>query len=74
MRFVRGRMDYRLGVERYPRFQQLYLRQGRALHEYVLHLSEEDVRALAEFLERNALPENATYAYDFFGTTARQGH
>ncbi|MGB1347772.1 MAG: diaminopimelate epimerase [Flavobacteriales bacterium] len=66
VRFVRGRMDYRLGVERYPRFQQLYLRQGRALHEHVLHLSEEDVRALAEFLERNALPENATYAYDFF--------
>ena len=66
VRFVRGRMDYRLGVERYPRFQQLYLRQGRALHEHVLHLSEEDVRTLAEFLERNALPENATYAYDFF--------
>ena len=66
VRFVQGRMDYRLGVERYPRFQQLYLRQGRALHEHVLHLSEEDVRALAEFLERNALPENATYAYDFF--------
>ena len=66
LRFVQGRMDYRLGVERYPRFQQLYLRQGRALHEHVLHLSEEDVRALADFLERNALPENATYAYDFF--------
>ncbi len=66
VRFVQGRMDYRLGVERYPRFQQLYLRQGRALHEHVLHLSEEDVRALATFLERNALPENATYAYDFF--------
>ena len=66
VRFVRGRMDYRLGVERYPRFQQLYLRQGRALHEHVLHLSERDVRALADFLERNALPEHATYAYDFF--------
>ena len=36
------------------------------MHEHVLHLSEEDVRALADFLERNALPENATYAYDFF--------
>ena len=66
VRFVRGRMDYRLGVERYPRFQQLYLRQGRALHEHVLHLSEDDVLALADFLERNALPENATYSYDFF--------
>jgi diaminopimelate epimerase len=66
VRFVRGRMDYRLGVERYPQFQQLYLRQGRALHEHVLHLSEQDVRALADFLERNALPGHATYAYDFF--------
>ena len=66
VRFVRGRMDYRLGVERYGRFQNLYLRQGRALHEQVLNLSPEDVRALAAYLEWNAQPENATYAYDFF--------
>ena len=59
-------MDYRLGVERYGRFQNLYLRQGRALHEQVLNLSPEDVRALAAYLEWNAQPENATYAYDFF--------
>ena len=66
LRFVRGRMDYRLGVERYSRFQNLYLRQGRALHEHVLNLSPEDARALTAYLEHNAEPENATYAYDFF--------
>ena len=66
VRFVRGRMDYRLGVEPYGRFQNTYLRQGRALHEQVLNLAPEDVRALAEYLEWNAQPENATYAYDFF--------
>ena len=66
VRFVRGRMDYRLGVERFGRFQNMYLRQGRALHEQVLNLGPEDVRALADFLEWNAQPENATYAYDFF--------
>ena len=66
VRFVKGRMDYRLGVERYGRFQNLYLRQGRALHEQVLNLAPEDVKAMAEFLEWNAQPENATYAYDFF--------
>lgn len=66
VRFVKGRMDYRLGVERYGRFQNLYLRQGRALHEHVLNLAPEDVKAMAEYLEWNAQPENATYAYDFF--------
>ena len=66
LRFVKGRMDYRLGVERYGRFQNLYLRQGRALKEQVFNLSPEDVRAMAEHLEWNAQPENATYAYDFF--------
>ena len=66
VRFVKGRMDYRLGVERYGRFQNLYLRQGRALHEQVLNLAPEDVKAMAEYLEWNAQPENATYAYDFF--------
>ena len=66
VRFVKGRMDYRLGVERYGRFQNLYLRQGRALHEHVLNLAPEDVKEMAEYLEWNAQPENATYAYDFF--------
>ena len=62
VRFVKGRMDYRLGVERFGRFQNLYLRQGRALHEQVLNLGPEDVKAMAEYLEWNAQPENATYA------------
>ncbi len=66
VRFVRGRMDYRLGVQPFGRFQNLYLRQGRALHEQVLHLAPEDVRALVDYLEWNALPENEVYAYDFF--------
>ena len=66
VRFVRGRMDYQLGVQPFGRFQNLYLRQGRALHEQVLHLAPEDVRALVDYLEWNALPENEVYAYDFF--------
>ena len=66
VRFVRGRMDYRLGVQPFGRFQSLYLRQGRALHEQVLHLAPEDVRAVVDYLEWNALPENEVYAYDFF--------
>ena len=66
VRFVRGRMDYRLGVQPFGRFQNLYLRQGRALHEQVLHLAPEDVRDLVDYLEWNALPENEVYAYDFF--------
>ena len=66
VRFVRGRMDYRLDVQQFGRFQSPYLRQGRALHEQVLNLSQEDVRSLVTYLEWNAQPENQVYAYDFF--------
>ena len=66
VRFVRGRMDYRLGVQPFGRFQNLYLRQGRALHEQVLHLAPEDVRSVVDYLDWNAQPENQVYAYDFF--------
>lgn len=66
VRFVRGRMDYKLSVESYPRFQHLYLRQGRALLERPLLLQPEQVRAVIAYLERNALPEHAVYSYDFF--------
>ena len=65
-RFVKGKMDYRLGVEPYPRFQHMYLRQGRALHEQVLNVSPLDAKSIAKYLAWNAEPENATYAYDFF--------
>ncbi|MDA0729525.1 MAG: diaminopimelate epimerase [Bacteroidetes bacterium] len=66
LRFVRGRMDYKLSVESYPRFQHLYLRQGRALLERPLLLQPEQVLAVIAYLQRNALPEHAVYSYDFF--------
>ena len=65
-RFVKGRLDYKLSVEAYPRFQSVYLRGGRSLLETPLRLTAHEVRQITAFLEVNALPENAIYRYEFF--------
>ena len=64
--FVRGRMDYQLGVQPFSRFKDSYRRQERALFEQVLNLERKDVDAVAAYLKNNVQPENAVYAYDFF--------
>lgn len=65
-RFIQGDMIYRLGTSTYGRFQLSYLREGRALHEQSLRLTPADARTMVSFLEINARPENANYAYSFF--------
>lgn len=65
-RFLRGHLDYRLSRDPFGSFQISYLRSGRGLLEQPLDLAPEDVRAVAEYLEWNLLPENRTYRYQFF--------
>ena len=64
--FVRGRMDYRLGVLPFKLFKATYRKQERALFEQQLILGPTDVALVAAYLEQNAQPEHAVYAYDFF--------
>ncbi len=66
VRFAYGKLDYSLSRQHYPALaDQAQNVQGRSIIEQHLRLSSEQKNTLFQFLERNALPENRTYRYDF---------
>ncbi|MBM56299.1 MAG: diaminopimelate epimerase [Euryarchaeota archaeon] len=66
LKFVKGRLDYKLTVEPYHHFYKVYQDSGRGLTSLSLDLTPEQVKSVAKYLAWNAQPENATYSYEFF--------
>lgn len=65
-RFAYGQLDYMLTAVDFSRAVLFYEHgEKRSVVTQLLRLPPEDVVAIAQFLERNALPENRTYRYDF---------
>lgn len=65
LKFVRGFLDYHVGVSDFPRFCVEYVRDGREIREQILNLDVAQRQALYDFLEWNALEENRYYRYNF---------
>jgi hypothetical protein len=66
-KFLYGALDYRLAKGDYDRMVAYYpSRENRPLIEQWLDLDARQREAIFRFLEWNALPENATYRYDFY--------
>ncbi len=65
-KFLRGKLPYRLSLQRYARFLESNHVEGRAVWEQQLNLDGETKTKLIKFLENNSLPENREYLYDFF--------
>lgn len=66
MKFIRGKLPYRLSLSRFSGFVQSYANQGRSVNEQVLDLSQTQKAKLNALLKENYLEENRTYRYDFF--------
>ena len=66
LNFTRGYLYYRLSVGDYPNFERFYKYFGRFIHEQILELNRTERQLLFDYLENNALPENAGYFYDYF--------
>ncbi len=66
LRFCLGQTDYQLGVQYYDDFVWNYQMQGRFVHEQVLNLTEQEKLQLVAALEKNYLPENRIYRYNYF--------
>jgi len=66
LNFARGRMRYRMAVDDLADDVEMYREEGRQITEQHLNLSPAQARALVEFLEWNARPENSQYRYDYF--------
>jgi len=64
--FAKGKLDYKLSKQSYPRFLFTYELEQRWVKEQVLVLHPDQKSTLYHFLEKNNLPENRMYPYDFF--------
>lgn len=65
-KFVRGKLDYIISVDRYAPLMRYYRQTGRVTYEQQLDLDSMQVQRIASFLKENLKPENVSYKYDFF--------
>ncbi len=66
LKFIQGRMDYKLEREGFDYYLRGYEIQNRWVKEQELNLSLHEKNKLFQFLEKNNLPENKVYPYDYF--------
>jgi hypothetical protein len=62
--FVKGKLLYRLGKQRYKNFIYSYNYQKRWVKQQVLNLNQQEKQAFFLYLENNAQPKNREYLYD----------
>ncbi len=66
LKFCRGKLLYFINSERGRDFEYENLVDRRTIREQVLNLNLEQKKRLAELLQKNMMPENRFYKYDFF--------
>lgn len=64
--FMRGRLYYLMLVSSYDRSLFKSEFEGRTLRSLPLEIPERAKRDMIAYLNRNSLPENSTYLYDFY--------
>lgn len=66
MKFLRGKLLYSMGGQRYDGFINNYKTQRRTVYEQVLNLDDNQKKVFYDALIENYQPENREYLYDFF--------
>ena len=66
LKFIRGKLNYMLGVHGFDQFVQHYRITKRGVIENEMLLNAKQKQRLRDFLFTNSLPENREYKYDFF--------
>lgn len=64
-RFILGDTDYELGAEITTSFISRYKKEGIAMNEQVLNITNDEAKALLRSLMVNYMPMNRVYRYDF---------
>ena len=62
--FVKGKLNYQLGRQRFNQFINSCNYQKRNVQQQVLNLSQQEKQAFFLYLENNAAPKNRDYWYD----------
>jgi hypothetical protein len=65
LKFIRGKLDYALSIQRYHRVVRAYKEEQRWIKEQILNLTQAERQRLYDLLEENYLEENRYYKYDF---------
>lgn len=66
LKFIRGKLRYKLSAAHFQDFVYAYSRDNRSVFEQELNLTAEQKQQYWAFLTNNYLPENRFYLYDFF--------
>jgi hypothetical protein len=66
LNFAKGNLIYQLSTTRFAYFLQVYDYENRWVTAQELNLDQQQVQAVFNYLENNALPKNRSYRYDFF--------
>jgi hypothetical protein len=66
LNFAKGNMLYRLGTSQTADFIFSYRYYGRTVREQLLNLDSAERIAVFQYLDRNLLPENRNYLYNYF--------
>ena len=65
-KFAKGRLDYKLGVISFDRFQEEYFLEQRWIQSQKINLEPGETNILFGLIAENLKPENLKYRYDFF--------
>ncbi|MEQ9101364.1 MAG: DUF4105 domain-containing protein [Imperialibacter sp.] len=65
LNFARGKLLYKLGVNRYEDFKEAYIEENRSIVEQNLNLTASEKHQLYAFLVENNKPENRDYYYNY---------
>lgn len=65
-RYIKGETDYQLGVTDFYYFREEYASRNSTVYEQELNLLPQEKEALFSILEKNYLPENRVYRYNYF--------
>lgn len=65
-KFLLGKLDYTLSVGSYKSFYEVYVSENRTIYEQNLLLDNETLNLIYASLEKQYLPENRNYRYNFF--------
>lgn len=66
LKFLRGKLKYSLSFNDFDQMVRFYTYYHRDVFEQVLNLDSLEKMKLMELLEKNYLPDNRYYLYDFF--------
>ena len=66
LRFVFGLTDYEMGIDYFEDFKVQYERSGCGVIQQTLNLTDKEKAAIAEAIDKNYLPENRVYRYNYF--------